>query len=70
MQIIDNIKYFTRPETAVMIGVPVSTLEYWAYKGRGPAFQKPTGKACLYAESDIKAFKTAILAATRKEGGL
>lgn len=68
MQIIDNIKYFTRPEAADEIGVPVSTLEYWAFKGRGPVFSKPKGKACMYAESDIREFKSAQIAATRKGG--
>lgn len=68
MQIIDNIKYFTRPEAAEEIGVPVSTLEYWAHKGRGPVYSKPTGKAAMYAESDIVGFKAAQIAATRRGG--
>jgi excisionase family DNA binding protein len=42
----------SRPEVANYLGVPVATLERWAYMGTGPKYRK-VGRHARYAWADV-----------------
>ncbi|WP_280314436.1 helix-turn-helix transcriptional regulator [Nocardia wallacei] len=48
-------KYLSRLDVAEMFGVPVKTVETWAYKGTGPRFYK-IGRYARYKASDCAAW--------------
>lgn len=45
----------TRPDVAEYLGVPVATLERWAYIGTGPKYRK-VGRHTRYAWADVDAW--------------
>lgn len=48
--------WLTRPDLAARLGVPESTINYWAYKGRGPRFAK-FGRHVRYRLEDVVAWE-------------
>lgn len=50
-----NDPMLTRNEAAALLGVPLTTLVYWAAHRRGPAWVKLGGRY-RYRESDVAAF--------------
>ena len=48
--------WLSRPSLAERLGVPESTVKYWAVKGTGPRFAK-FGKHCRYHIDDVVAWE-------------
>lgn len=57
-------RHMTTDEVAAETGIPVETLRYWRYVGRGPESFK-LGKRVMYDRADVEAFIADAKAASR-----
>ncbi len=66
----DGIRLLTPRQTAEALGVEISTLAAWRYRGTGPPFIKLSATAVRYALADVEAFVAAQRRASTADPGI
>ena len=65
----DGIQLLTPRQTAEALGVEISTLAAWRYRGTGPPFIKLSATAVRYALADVEEFVAAQRRASTADAG-